>query len=58
MNPRLFFSVDPRVALGYAALVAVLLVVYRRARTARGRLAVYALAVLAVLLFLLLLAPR
>ena len=58
MNPPLTLSIDPRVAAGYAILVAVTVWLYHRARTRRARLAVYALAVIAVTLFLLFFAPR
>jgi hypothetical protein len=58
MNPGLFHAVDPRVMTGYAVLVAALFMIYRRAHTPPARLAVYALAVAAVLLYLLFFAPR
>ncbi len=58
MTGPLFFRFDPIVAGGYAFLVGVLVVAYRRAATTRGRLAVYLLSLILVLSFLLLFAPH
>lgn len=58
MSSSPFFRFDPLIAAGYAVLVGALVVLYRRARGAYARLAVYLLSIVLVLVFLLLFAPR
>ena len=54
----MFLPFDPFVAFAYAALVLLLMFLYRLAKTSLARLMVYFLSLALVLLFLLLFAPR
>lgn len=58
MNPPLFVRFDVTIAIAYAAIVAALVFVYRRARSPGTRLLIYLLSLVLVLTFLLLFAPR
>ncbi len=58
MGDLFSFNFDPVLAVEYAALVILLVFLYRRAKSTRAKAAVYVLSVVMVAIFLLLFAPR